>query len=449
MSPNAEKLNAVLAKEAPTILAMLSRRGREIAFPHGGILGQTAEAKGKRFNATIGIALEEDGSPMRLASMEQYVHVPAADVYPYASSFGKKELREQWRRMMKEKNTNIASPMTLPVVTAGLTHALSVAGSLFLDAGDTVILPDLFWGNYRLIFEHQYDANLKTFPTFRGEGFDVAGLREALNDGPIGKRVLLLNFPNNPTGYAPTTQEAWEIVSVIRDTAHAGNTVTVLLDDAYFGLCHEQGMFTDSLFGELAALHANVLPVKIDGATKEDYAWGQRVGFLTYGHEKITPSVATALEDKTAGTVRASVSNACHLSQSLLLMAYRSPDYLQEKHEKSILLRARYEAVKSALKDMEFRRYFSALPFNSGYFMCVRLAEGLDAELIRKTLLRDFDTGVIATGDLLRIAFSSIPTADIPKLFGNIAAACSKHMHSHPHSPPNPLPLSAHAVAHR
>lgn len=441
MNPNAEKLNAILAEQAPSILAMLSRRGKEISFPHNGILGQTAQAKGKRFNATIGIALEEDGSPMRLKSIEQYVNVKPSDVYPYAPSFGKKELRETWQKMIREKNTNIASPMTMPVVTAGLTHALTVAGSMFLDEGDAVILPDLFWGNYRLIFEHQYGAKLKTFPTFRNGGFDTMSLREALANGPAGKRVLLLNFPNNPTGYTPTTEEAWEIVKIIGEAAKQGNSIVVLLDDAYFGLCFEQGTFTESLFGELAGLHPNVLPVKIDGATKEDYVWGHRVGFITYGHGTITPDVATVLEDKTAGTVRASVSNSSHLSQSLLLLAYQSPEYFREKRAKEEILKTRYEAVKEAVWRPEYRAYFEPLPFNSGYFMCIRLAEGLQADTIRKTLLQDFDTGVIATGNLVRIAFSSIPTADIPQLFKNIAAACAAHMPAV--SQPIPVPVYA------
>ena len=48
-----------------------------------------------------------------------------------------------------------------------------------------------------------------------------------------------------------------------------------------FGLVYENGIFKESLFSKLADLHENVLAVKVDGATKEDYAWGFRVGFIT------------------------------------------------------------------------------------------------------------------------------------------------------------------------
>ena len=44
-------------------------------FPKKGILAQTADAKGKKINATIGAALEEDGTPMRLNSIAKKIDV--------------------------------------------------------------------------------------------------------------------------------------------------------------------------------------------------------------------------------------------------------------------------------------------------------------------------------------------------------------------------------------
>ena len=83
MHPLAEESNANLPER---IRALLSKKGREIFFPSKGILGQSAEAKGKRINATIGIALEDDGSPMRLPGLAEQVDVAPADVFPYAPS---------------------------------------------------------------------------------------------------------------------------------------------------------------------------------------------------------------------------------------------------------------------------------------------------------------------------------------------------------------------------
>ncbi len=92
----------------------------------------------------------------------------------------------------------------------------------------------------------------------------------------------MLNFPNNPTGYTPGEEEAAEIVSVILEAAEAGKEIVVLVDDAYYNLFYDETAIQESIFSKLAQVHDRVLCVKIDGATKENYAWGFRVGFITY-----------------------------------------------------------------------------------------------------------------------------------------------------------------------
>lgn len=426
MHPIAQTLNDALP--AP-IARALSTKGRSAFFPSGGILGQAAQARGRRINATIGIALEEDGAPMRLAGLDALFELDGREAFPYAPSFGKPALRDRWRTFLREKNEALrTATLSLPVVTGALTHGLSVAGALFLDAEDALIMPDLFWGNYRLIFEHGHGARLDTFPLFDADGFNVAGLRERLFARPPGKRVVLLNFPNNPTGYTCSPEEAAAIRGVLVEAAEAGCEVVVIIDDAYFGLVYEDGVLTESIFGALVDAHERLLAVKIDGATKEDYAWGFRVGFLTYGFRGADAAALDALAQKTAGLVRGSISNASHLSQSLLLTAYNAPEYAAWKAEKFAILARRYQRTREVLAaHPEYAERFEPLPCNSGYFMCVRPRAG-DAEAIRQRLLTRYDTGLIATAGLLRIAFSSVPTASIDALFANLYAAIGDEM---------------------
>ena len=131
------------------------------------------------------------------------------------------------------------------------------------------------------------------------------------------------------------------------------------------------------------------------------------------------------LEEKTAGALRGSISNCSQLSQNLLLEAFNSPQYADEKKVKFALLKSRYELVKKIFTEKtEYGRYFEPLPFNSGYFMCVRL-KGIDAEAVRRILLEKYDTGIIALGDLLRAAYSALTLKQIPVLFDNIFKACA------------------------
>ena len=117
--------------------------------------------------------------------------------------------------------------------------------------------------------------------------------------------------------------------------------LVVLLDDAYFGLFYEDSI-KESLFGLLADSHQNILPVKIDGATKENYVWGLRVGFITYA---TTSDILDALEQKTKGIIRGTVSSGSHISQTILLESLQSEEFLQEKEEKFQIMQGR--AVKN------------------------------------------------------------------------------------------------------
>jgi aspartate/methionine/tyrosine aminotransferase len=169
-----------------------------------------------------------------------------------------------------------------------------------------------------------------------------------------------------------------------------------------------------------------VLAVKIDGPTKEDYVWGFRVGFLTYGIKGGDAALYGALESKTAGAIRGNISNAANISQSLLMEAYTQPDYQNQKAAKYAIMKARYEAVKSVLKNEAYKPYFKALPYNSGYFMCIELAEGLNGEKTRKLLIEKYSIGVIAFDNLLRIAFSAVAESKIQPLFEGIYEACKE-----------------------
>ncbi len=420
LDPQAEELNKALPQP---VLRLLSAKGKAAYWPVRGILQQAADAKGAALDASVGIAYDDDGEPMRLEAIGKNLLLVPKDAYPYAPGSGVKGLREAWKAEMKAKNPSLTAATSLPVVTAGLTHALSVAGTLFLDPGDTIILPDLYWPNYGLILGHGCGAELAPFPMFTEGGFNVQGLKSAL-EGP-GKKAVLLNFPNNPTGYTPTEQEAERIVGALKEAAERG-PILVILDDAYYGLVYEEGVAQESLFAALAELHENLVAVKVDGASKEEFAWGFRVGFLTYGGKSLSQAGLQALEAKTAGTVRATVSNAPHHSQSLILAALRDPKHQEEKLQKFDTLKTRYATVKKVLEEKEYGKLFTPLPFNSGYFMCLRLAKGLDAENVRQALLKD-GVGVIALpGNLLRVAFSGIPASKLPALFDKIASASKK-----------------------
>lgn len=429
MNPLVRQLNETLQRENPHVFEMLSELGKQLYFPKEGIISQSAEAgkKATRYNATIGIALENK-KPMHLKAIQDTLSAyEPKDLYPYAPPAGKPELRAAWREKMLQDNPSMRDKrFGNPIVTNALTHGLSIVADLFLDAGDAVIMPDKNWENYELTFGLRRGARIVHFPLYNEAGrFNADGLREAiLAEKDRGKAVIILNFPNNPTGYTPTVAEGDEIVAAIRAGAEAGINLVVATDDAYFGLFFEESLH-ESLFGKLVDLHPRVLPVKIDGATKEDFVWGFRVGFITYGGG--SEAMLGALEQKTLGIIRATISSGPHPSQTFVLKALQSPGFQAEREAKFTIMKRRANLVKEVLDSGKYNDAWDYYPFNSGYFMCLKLKK-VSAEDLRVHLLDQYGVGTIALGETdLRIAFSCLEDDEIPDLF-NILYQAAKEL---------------------
>jgi aspartate/methionine/tyrosine aminotransferase len=428
MDPLALELNEVIQKENNSLFQMLSRLGKDLYFPKG-ILSQAADAqkKAKRYNVTIGIATEGAG-PMYLPCFQKIIkEIPPQESYPYAPGAGKPQLREKWQEKLLNDNPSMqGKKFSLPIVTSGLTHGLEITADLFIDSGDVVILPDKFWENYRLILEVRKEAKIHTYPLFNSQKtFNTEGLTTLIAEQGAKKEklIIVLNFPNNPTGYSITSGEGAEIVKTIYDAAERGIKLVVITDDAYFGLFYHQNIMKESLFGRLANLHPSILAVKLDGPTKEQFVWGFRVGFITLagGGEIAHQDVYNALEKKTMGAIRSSISTCSHVAQSIICRALDSPEYVEEKAEKLEILKKRCVKVQEVLQKEEFNRLWEAYPFNSGYFMCLKL-KNVEAELLRIHLLDRYGVGTIAMDKWdLRITFSSVEEDNIEDLFNIIA----------------------------
>ncbi len=428
MNPLAQQLNETLQLENSNVYAMLSNLGKAIYFPKEGILSQSAEAKTKatKFNATIGIATE-GGQPMHLKVIQDTLSsYNPKDIYEYAPPAGKPELRAAWRaKMIKENPALEAKGFGNPVVTNALTHGLSIVADLFADEGDAVVIPDKNWENYELTFGVRRGANIVEYPLYNAQTrFNSEGLRDALlAQKDKGKAIVVLNFPNNPTGYTPDAAEGEEIVAAIRDAAEAGVNIVAVTDDAYFGLFFEDSLH-ESLFSQLADLHPRVLAVKVDGATKEEYVWGFRVGFITYASS--SAATLAALEQKTLGIIRATISSGPHPSQTFVLHALTSPDFDAQKAEKYEIMKSRANRVKELLDSGRYGDTLPYYPFNSGYFMCLKLT-GVEAEAVRIHLLNEYGIGTIALGKTdLRVAFSCIEEQYLEELYDTIYKAVNE-----------------------
>jgi aspartate/methionine/tyrosine aminotransferase len=424
MNPLAEELNQIIQHANGHIYEMLSEVGKNLFFPKG-ILTQSAEAKEKahKYNATIGMAMEK-GHTMHLPSVMAMIDgLKPEEALTYAPSFGIMPLRSAWKDEMIKKNPSLgAQSISLPVVTHAITHGMSVIADMWVDPGDAIILPDKMWGNYNMIFAVRRGAKILNFSFFDGEGnFNIEAFEKCVR-AEAKKRdkiIVILNFPNNPTGYTVTLQEGDKIADILADLAQNGTNVLALTDDAYFGLFYEDAVLKESIFSRLVGRNPRLMAVKLDGATKENYVWGLRVGFITYGSclNGDYAAVYDALERKTAGAVRGSISNASHLGQSIILKSLQADTYSAEKEEKFQIMKERALEVKRVLADSKYDSAWDVYPFNSGYFMCLRI-RSVNAEELRAHLLEEYGVGLVSLGKSdLRVAFSCVEKEDIQELF--------------------------------
>lgn len=422
-----QELNNVLA--GTTAGSLLSDLGTRIYFPKG-IIAQSAEAKklGKTANATIGTALQ-NGKPIILDSVHKFApELSAAELVSYAPTAGNPDLRAQWKEKIFQKNPGLAGKnVSLPVVVPGLTAGISFLSDLFVDEKHPLLAANPSWDNYALIVETRRNSELRQFNMFKDGVFDIDSFRKALADEAksSGSVRVILNFPQNPSGYSPTNKEAKEIIAAIKAEAEKGTKIIVWDDDAYFGLNYEEDIYPQSLFAELCDIHENVLAVKIDGPTKEDFAWGFRNGFITFGGKGMTDEQYDALVKKLMGLIRSSVSCSTTPSQSIMLRALKEPTLNEEKLSYRKVLESRYKIVRKFVESHKSTK-LTPLPFNSGYFMSFAL-NGIDAEELRQRLLNEKGIGTIAIDSkTLRVAFSSLDEDKIDVVYSAIYEMAEK-----------------------
>lgn len=425
MSDPVSATNEVIERESPALFASLSALGRRVAFPPD-IPFQAAEARGKRFNATIGQITDGQGHPLIVPALDLLSpDLPAGDrdrAFLYSPIEGIAELRRLWRERQR-RGVADSVPSTLPQVTVGLTHGLSIVADLFAGEGASVAVAQPFWGNYRQAFAVRTGAELLTAPAYeKGRWVPEATARALAAAPPDRPAVAIVNLPSNPGGYMPSGEERTRLVESLVAAAEE-RPLVVVCDDAYLGLVYEPEVPDRSLFWDLVGRHPRLVPIKIDGVTKELSFFGGRVGFLSFPFAPDS-AIARALESKVKCLLRAALGSPVAVSQALAAAALRAPAIDRQLAEIRAVLAERYRVLAEAIARVD-RDLLVPLPFNAGCFALLELTPelGLSAEDVRRHLLATQETGVVAIPPrFLRIAFCSVAVEALPELVTRLEA---------------------------
>lgn len=422
MSQNRDDVNRILELSAPALHAALSPLGRRAFYPPD-IPVQAQEARQTKYNGTIGIFTDGRGGAVPLPSIDAALALSASDrdrAFLYSPIPGLDELRVAWQEWQRQ-GLNDELPSTLPFVTVGLSHALSLVADLFGGEGRAVAIPAPFWGNYRQNFGLRTGAEIRTAPAYRGDRYNPRAVAEALADLPPGETaVAMLNFPSNPGGYSPTADERRELRRSLLEVAERRPLVTIH-DDAYNELVYEDGVPKESFFWQMVGSHDNLIPIKIDGATKEFAFFGGRVGFLTFGLD-LSKAASSAVENKLKCLSRAAIGSPVATSQVLLLQALRSGQARREVAAIQAIAGERYRAILPALQRLD-PELLRLLPFNAGFFVLLELHEslGLDPHAVRRHLIEHHSAGIVSISPrYLRLATCSVAAEALPELVARV-----------------------------
>ncbi len=418
------KINQDIQAASTPLATLLSPLGHRLVFPPD-IPFQAAQARGKTFNATIGQITDGYGKGLSLPSIESGLSGLEGEdrnrAILYSPVQGDGTLRETWRRWQR-RNIPDTVPSSLPLVTAGLTHGLSLVADIFGGEGRAVVVPTPFWGNYRQVFETRTGAEIFPAPAYKDGAYNTQAIPDALSQLAPGRpAVAILNIPSNPGGYSPTVAEREELVAGLLGAAEE-RPLLVLCDDAYAGLVFDASIPRASLYWDLVGRHPNLIPVKVDGATKELSFFGGRVGFITFPFDPDT-LVAAALESKVKCLVRSTIGSPVASSQRIVLASLQSPEVEEEAEAIRLILEKRYLTLQKALKRVD-TSLIRPLPSNAGCFTLMELtAEGIHPETLRQHLLNHHDTGLVAIEPhFVRIAFCSVAEEKVEALVHRLEA---------------------------
>ena len=412
-------------------MSFFSKLGENIILPQD-VLIQSKETSAVvgAINATIGIATANKKA-MSLPSINKVItEISSSEYLPYSPTPGLPKMRELWKEKILADNPTINKDyLSLPMVTTGITQGIDIAANLFSEKEDALLLPNLFWQNYAQIYTIKLGNNIYKYKQFdENNNFSIENFKSALYSIKEDKISLILNFPNNPTGYTPSDDELTKLVEVINIFAkeHPSKQLIIVSDDAYFGLFFEENHKTPTLSATYKlAENSNCLIVKLDGITKEFYSWGLRVGFITYYTKDDT--LRKTLLEKTQGFLRSTTSSPSNLSQQIALRLLENKQALLEKEENDSIIQDRYNELKSAISKENLATLVTILPFNSGYFFTIKLPTTINAHEFRLKFLNEYKYGVYSMdNEHIRIAFSCLDKELIPELISKFKECIQK-----------------------
>ncbi len=187
----------------------------------------------------------------------------------YTSNAGLIELREEISRYMERRFNLKYDPKNQILITVGGSEGIDAVIRSVIEQGDEVIIPEPSFVCYSPLTVLAGGTPVH-LPTYEKDNFkiDPQILKNAITPKT---KLLILPYPNNPTGALMTAEDYEEIAKVL-----LGTNIMVLADEIYAELCYN----TDKPNSFASAPGMYDRTIIVNGFSKTYAMTGWRMGFV-------------------------------------------------------------------------------------------------------------------------------------------------------------------------
>ncbi len=385
-------------------------------------LARLDKAKGNTIiNGSIGVFLNEDGSLGQIRTIDDALKEHICDRLGYPASIGDKEYLEAVEHWVFEENYSRIHELYHVFTGASLggTGAISNAFNVFLDEGESVLLPNIMWNNYKLLAK-KAKAKRELYDLFDDKGgFNVSSLQEHISSSLArdGRVLAVINDPcENPTGYCLSEEEYDALFTMLNEEGKKGKLI-VLFDIAYLSYYALPGSKC-KLIDKLAEARPSFLPLIAFSCSKVFALYGMRLGALLAlaSNAEEREDISSAYGAQARGTYSCPVGASGYAVSLAMGDPSKKEALLKEIQANKEVLRVRGEILLKELDKAKIEHY----PYRSGFFLTIKVAR--NAEEVYEALRAKHIYIVPLNEHDMRIALSGLNEEECVKLVRELKA---------------------------
>lgn len=366
-------------------------------------------------DATIGSLYNEEGSLVALDSVfSSLKNLDNTVLAAYAASFtGNEDFKDRVYKWVLDGHSHLPHEV---IATPGGTGAVAMTIQECLDAGQTVILPEIAWGSYNLMAQMN-NLKVKTYSLFEEDHFHLQNFKETCQAvmQEQNKLVVVINDPcHNPTGYSLSRAE-WEAVIDFLNECSQTHSVVLLNDIAYIDFAYGQKQ-SKEYFSVFDRISENMAVIVAFSLSKSMTSYGLRCGAAIVMAQK--PEIVQELKivfEKDARATWSNINNGA-MATFVDVMDHHLEAYNAERQKYVDLLKERSELFVQEAQKVGLKHY----PYKEGFFVTLSMDNATRDAYHEALMQQHIYTVKVNQG--IRVAVCSLSLEKIRGLAGKMKA---------------------------